>query len=97
MFDAIIDDLQEASRYARQQPDAARQLVLRANDRLTGIAISKTGEQIGRGIHRLTNNLSVGISHINACPDVLKGYCLGAAFELQDWAARLEKDKEARP
>ncbi len=94
MFDQIIDDLNEARRYAVSQPDEAKRLTQRAKDWLTAIMVSsKTSEFIAHEIHRIISNLTVGMGFVITCPDVLRSYCLAAAFELADWAAREEKSK----
>lgn len=78
---AILDDLSEARRYAAVNPSEATRLIARA------IPLMKATLPL-RLLVRLLQNLAAGVRFKRVDPDVLRGYCLGAILEIQDWEAK---------
>lgn len=89
---SILDDLREAARYAHGHPDEAVRLANRAMYDL--LKAMRPKERTWSNVdlyHRLRENVNSGCHLVRCCPDVLRGYCLGACVELENWAAKQRK------
>lgn len=87
----LADELREARRYCRTDPDEAFRQARDAWRRLG------TPDRAYCAFHRLTIRLMTNIAAAcrvkRSCPDVLAGYLAGAAVELEMWADGEERDR----
>lgn len=83
-----IADLREAARYSCGRADVA---IERACWAVSGMGCEAA---IPDDLcSRLARNIRFGIDHARCMPGVLRGYLLGAAAELEAWAAKQAKDE----
>jgi hypothetical protein len=91
-IDACRDELDEARRYVRRNPEATEAMVVKAMGEIFGL--------LGPDHHdlaaRLLENLAFGLVSIQSQPTVLESYLAAASGELCRHAGGIEKEARDR-
>ena len=88
----MIEICIEARRYVASQSSRAAQMVNAISEQLTKLNQDWHVSTVDL-VHRLRENLEVGVQYSQVDPDVLAAYLYTTAFELRVYQGRLEQEE----